>query len=153
MNYIDFINDSNNNERYSYSFTCSAKNIEERVIIAYLSYLKDNNIAYGRMLKDILYNLSVENFGLSIPLKNIGKTTISNKNHNDPIGEDHSIEEILENTKEILKLIKDNGIKSKQEIVDKSEHEVVINDKRNEKISLEEKYKDKSSSSMFGSFC
>lgn len=104
--YIDFINSCDKEpERFPYSFTCSSKNIEERAIIAYMNYLKDNNIAYGRLLKDILYNSSIELFELSLPQKKCsviiqsGKAQV--KNNSD------EFQTILENTAAIIEKLTD----------------------------------------------
>ena len=66
-------------ERNTYSFTCSNKSIEERAIMAYMDFLKDNNITYGKFLKDILYNSAIVEFDLPFPRRNcaiaIGKNS------------------------------------------------------------------------------
>lgn len=56
-------------ERNTYSFTCSNKSIEERAIMAYMEFLKDNNITYGKFLKDVLYNSAIGEFNLPLPRK------------------------------------------------------------------------------------
>lgn len=68
-------------ERNTYSFTCSSKTIEERAIIAYMDFLKDNNITYGKFLKDVLYNSAISEFNLPLPRRSsaviIGSKTSS----------------------------------------------------------------------------
>lgn len=67
-------------ERNTYSFTCSSKSIEERAIMAYMNFLKDNNITYGKFLKDILYNSAITEFNLPLPRKNSAIVIGSNNN-------------------------------------------------------------------------
>lgn len=68
-------------ERNTYSFTCSSKTLEERAIISYMDYLKANNIAYGRFLKDVLYNAAIDSFDLSLPRKSATITVGSSSAH------------------------------------------------------------------------
>lgn len=70
----DIMNADATSERNTYSFTCSSKTLEERAIMSYMNYLKDNNIAYGRFLKDVLYNAAIDSFDLSLPRKSAAIT-------------------------------------------------------------------------------
>ena len=77
----EIMNADATSERNTYSFTCSSKTIEERAIIAYMDFLKDNNITYGKFLKDVLYNSAISEFNLPLPRRSsaviIGSKTSS----------------------------------------------------------------------------
>ena len=145
--YVEFINEGKEvTERNSYSFTCSTKNLEERVIIAYMDYLKDNNVAYGRLLKDVLYNSSVNLFELSLPKK---KCSVSIVNEEVGKGDSNSnidLEAILRNTDNILKQLTDQCseiselkaiIKQQESLIERLQSQDTMN-----RVSVDSDYQD-----------